>query len=491
MLRQAQPLLDKGAAALAAHDFAAATKALSSAYRNAPLPEVLLQLARLAQAEGRATDAYDLYRRYLADPTRVPERTAAQEAETVLATPPPATGSLAVSGPPATFVLLDGRIVGVLPLPQPLLLAAGEHTLLLEVGSKRIDTPLQVQEGRLAEVRAARSSGALLIRILPALLVVDEWSGVPTESVRPFGEAIERAAILQQFGVMPTSVALRQASELRTCLATPSCQQKLAKRSGLDYVLRSRATRVGPPPPAPSPPPDSASGAAASATARWSFELTLLHVEISEPASQSALTCEVCTAEQATARYRDALAELLARGLPRQLGTAAVTSEPPGAMVAMGQQPAGQTPLQLTLWEGKYDLALKLAGHKPAAAELTVSAGAETPLRVQLEPDEPLAAGPTKPAPSGRRRPPRWRLALGGTLVSVGALFLTGGAFDFAIDGRCVPNQPAEASAGATACRVLFDTRGAGIASVSVGLALGIAGTVLLAIPGPRPLAVP
>ena len=50
MLRQAQPLLDKGAAALAARDFAAAAKALGSAYRNAPLPEVLLQLARLAQA---------------------------------------------------------------------------------------------------------------------------------------------------------------------------------------------------------------------------------------------------------------------------------------------------------------------------------------------------------------------------------------------------------------------------------------------------------
>lgn len=492
VLRQAQPFLDKGAAALAARDFAAAAKALSSAYRSAPLPEVLLQLARLAQAEGRSTDAYDLYHRYLADPTRVPDAAGTQEAEAVLATPPPGTGSLAVHGPPSTFVLVDGRMVGVLPLPQPLLLAPGDHSLLLDLGNKRIDTPLKVQEGRLAEVRTGRSSGALLISVLPALLVLDEWAGVPAESLRQFSEAVERAAILQHLGVMPAAVALRQAAELRACLGATSCQQQLAKRSGLDYVLRSRTAReTKNPATAQTAHNTQAAPAAANATASWTFELSLLHAEVGEPASQLTATCDACTAAQATVHYRDALLELLNRGLPRQFGTADVTSEPTGAVVSVSRRPAGQTPLHLPLWEGSTELTLTLSGYKPALATVAVTAATATPLHVALEAADPLPMAPKKPPPAARLRPPRWRLALGGTLVSLGATLLTVGGLDLLVDGRCFPLQPADTSPGATQCRVLYDTRDAGLAGLGVGLAFSIAGTVLLAIPGPRPAAVP
>lgn len=476
MLRQVQPLLERGAAALEARDFATAGKLLGSAFRSAPLPEVLLQLARLAQAEGLAVQAYDLYRRYLADPTRIPDSAAVTAAEAAVAQPPPPSGSLAVNGPPAAIVIVDGRIVGVLPLPQPLLLAPGEHTLLLEVGNKRIETPLQVQEGRLAEVRTGRSSGALLISILPALLVLDELPGVPAELGHLFGEAVERAAIAQQLGVMPVAVALRQGGELRQCLATSPCQQQLAKRSGLDYVLRSRVTRAAAAPPGP--------------TAGWTLELSLLHAEVDEPASQLTAQCAACTTEQAAARYREALTELLTRGLPRQLGNAELTSDPPGATVVIANRPVGQTPLQLALWEGSYELLLKLPGYKPATPALSITAAAKTPLSVQLEADAAppavLPAAPDRQLTSARLPRPRWRLAVGGSLVSLGAVLLSGGALALLADGQCYPIQPTGVSAGAAQCRVLYDTKSSGLATVGVGLSFGLAGAILLAIPGAR-----
>lgn len=476
LLRQVQPQLDKGAAALAAHDFATAAQVLGTAYRSAPLPEVLLQLARLAQAAGLTVEAYDLYRRYLADPTRIPDSAAVAAAEAVVAQPAPPSGSLAVNGPPSAIVVVDGRTVGVLPLPQPLLLAPGEHTLVLEVGRQRIETPLQVQEGRLAEVRTGRTSGALLISILPALLVLDELPGVPAESGRLFGEAVERAAIAQQLGVMPATVALRQGPELRPCLATRPCQQQLAKRSGLEYVLRSRVARAATAPPSP--------------TAGWTLELTLLHAEVAEPASQVTAQCPACTAEQAAARYREALTELLTRGLPRQLGTAEVSSDPPGAAVTLANRPIGKTPLSLVLWEGSYELALRLPGYQPATPALSITAAGKTPLSVQLAADPLPAALPKAPPdllPVGSRLPrPRWRLAVGGSLVSLGAILLTAGGLALLADGNCYPFQPTETSAGATQCRVLYDTKTAGWATVGVGFSFGIAGAVLLAIPGAR-----
>ena len=346
----------------------------------------------------------------------------------------------------------------------------------LEVGRQRIETPLQVQEGRLAEVRTGRTSGALLISILPALLVLDELPGVPAESGRLFGEAVERAAIAQQLGVMPAAVALRQGPELRPCLATRPCQQQLAKRSGLEYVLRSRVARAATAPPSP--------------TAGWTLELTLLHAEVAEPASQVTAQCPACTAEQAAARYREALTDLLTRGLPRQLGTAEVSSDPPGAAVTLANRPLGKTPLSLVLWEGSYELTLRLPGYQPATPALAITAAGKTPLSVQLEADPLPAALPKAPPdllPVGARLPrPRWRLAVGGSLVSLGAILLTAGGLALLADGNCYPFQPTETSVGAAQCRVLYDTKTAGWATVGVGFSFGIAGAVLLAIPGAR-----
>ncbi|HPH26882.1 MAG TPA: hypothetical protein PLA87_08540, partial [Pseudomonadota bacterium] len=67
-----QAQVAQGQAALTEKRYADALQVLSNAYRQAPRAGLLLLLARVAAGEGRMLDSTDLYRRYLADPTREP-----------------------------------------------------------------------------------------------------------------------------------------------------------------------------------------------------------------------------------------------------------------------------------------------------------------------------------------------------------------------------------------------------------------------------------
>ena len=184
-------LLDKGAAALAADDLPAAARLLSDAYRQFPRAAVLHALARLATAQGRTLEAYDLYRRYLADPSREADEAATRAAEALLNQPAPESGSLTVLSDPGAIVLLDGRVVATLPLLLPLLVAPGPHTVKLEFPTKSLEAPVQVELGRQTEVRMSRSSGAVLLSVLPAILWSRSGAGVPAGTGRQLADAVE------------------------------------------------------------------------------------------------------------------------------------------------------------------------------------------------------------------------------------------------------------------------------------------------------------
>jgi hypothetical protein len=210
---------------------------------------------------------------------------------------------------------------------------------------------------------------------------------------------------------------------------------------------------------------------------------------VDEPASKVTLPCPACTAEQAAIRYRDALTDLLTRGLPRQVGTAQLTSEPTAAEVTLATRPLGKTPLHLSLWEGSYDLTLTLPGYQPTQQTLAISAGKETPLNVPLLSAEqppavvPAAVAVLTPRPTGRLPRPRWRLAVGGTMLSVGAMLLSMSGAYGATDGTCVESSRTTPQAE---CQKLHDYRIPLQTTLGLGFAFGIAGTVLMAIPGPR-----
>jgi hypothetical protein len=161
-------LLAEGIAALSAGNLPTAEARLSEAYRLWPRPEVLYQLGRLALLSGRTLQAQDLFRRYLADPTRPTDEAATQFAEKQLTQPSKDAGSVSVLSEPGALVSVDGRVIGSLPLPLPLSLSPGSHTVALEFADKRLEAPVQVQIGRITELRMSRASGTVLVSVLPA-----------------------------------------------------------------------------------------------------------------------------------------------------------------------------------------------------------------------------------------------------------------------------------------------------------------------------------
>lgn len=269
--------------ALAQGNYAAARQSLDVAFRRAPAPELLLLLARLAVAEGRSLDAYDLMRRYLADPGRPQDETADREAQLVLNQTPPPSSEVRVLGDAGAVVLVNDRTVGVLPLTSPLLLAVGQHTMALQYPEKKLDSPILVQQGRVTEVRSNRASGAMLLSQLPTVLVVLDAASLGEPARRQFWTQAEEAASDEQITVLRTEVALTAAPELKDCLSQMKCWRQLAAKNKTDFILGAQLPTPPPAPaplatattptggPAPSTPPRpvagaNASGATASAT---------------------------------------------------------------------------------------------------------------------------------------------------------------------------------------------------------------------------------
>lgn len=469
----AKALGERGLAALEAKDLPTAGRLLMDAYRLSPRPELLYHLGRVAVGEGRLLEAYDLFRRYLADPAREPDEAAAKLAEEQLAQPQPPGGSIIVISDPGALVVVDGRAVGTLPLPLPLLLTPGAHTVVLEFPSKRLEAPVQVQLGRTTEVRLSRSSGAVLLSVLPAILLAAAPSKLPPETARLISEAIDLAARGEQHTLLRAELVLPTEPASRGCLTRESCQRELAQQNKADFVLQQVSELL----PNPKQPPDPKSG-------RWKLALRLLRTDVHEPAGTAELTLEQAPPEQTAARVKEAASKLLADGLVRPRGSVRITTVPAGATLRLGSLPPVNAPLSASLWAGSYELGITHPGYQNEQRTVVIEEGKSAELPVELQQSEaaqvPLVATP--PPPQGRGPRPRWRLALGGALIGAGVILGALGAVGVAVDGSC--SSPPEVEGGN--CAQLRNTKPIGGAAVGSGLLIAGAGIVLIALPGPK-----
>lgn len=466
LTRGERVLLERGIAALDAHDLPAAARLLTEVYRQSLRSEVLYHLARLAAAEERPLAAYDLMRRYLADPSREPDEAATRAAEAVVSQPPPPSGSVLVSSDPGALVLLDNRVVATLPLLLPLLVDPGPHTVKLEFPSKGIEAPVQVELGRLTEVRMSRSSGAVLVSVLPAILLCAADAGLPADLNRPLAEAVEQAARDEQYTLLRSDILLPKAEQWQRCLATESCQRELAAMHKLDLVLQQRVQVQG-----------------STQSRSFSFDLRLLRLGYAEPASVSQTSCDSCSSEQAATTLKEATTKLLARGLERPHGSLRVTVTPATATLRLGDQALAPAPHSELLWEGGYTVTASHPGYEPGRYTVEVTDGKLAELQVELQRTiiQPQVRPPALPRPPHRVARPRWRLAVGGTALGVGLGLGILGGLGLSVDSQCITPP---AVAGGT-CPQLYNTAAVGGASLGLGIALLGSGVVLLALPGP------
>lgn len=470
----AKELLDKATAAVNVDDFIKAEKLLADSYRLSPRPEVLYQLGRIAVRMRRPLEAQDLMRRYLADSSRLPDEAAAREAEAITSEPLPTHGSLSIQAEAGAIVYVDGRLVGSLPLSQPLLLSVGSHSVSLLVAAGRIESTVQISAGQGSELRPSPLATETAQRSLPSLVIYSELallaptSGGSPGSLAPRSKRLVENALAQavreeRYTAISTEVALLQGSDLRSCLGTDRCQRSLARANQAEFVLTARGT------------------ASANGKATYGFDVALLRVDIAEPAASATMRCEDCETEQAVQKLRETAAKVLSDGLHRPRGRLQLTSGPNAIMLRIDQRPEQISPLEEPVWAGTRVISSRHPGFLPYERSVEVKDGETLAFHVELSDERGSYTPRARPRYELLPRP-KWRLAVGGAGVGAGVALLVLGIVGVAQDGAC---KDAPSVTGA-ACPLVYDTAGLGGGAIGLGLALTAGGAVLLALPGPR-----
>ena len=161
-----------------------------------------------------------------------------------------------LSGDSGALVSVDGRLVGALPLAQPLLLQAGAHQLRFERGARKVETQVALPARRQAELRVTFAPPVALLTLTPLVLVVEEVA-LPPALAAVLAQVLAAALVKER--ALPIAAAAREAAGRRApaLLCQPAdqpCLLRLAERLGAQLLLRLQAQ--------PEPPPSGERGGA-------------------------------------------------------------------------------------------------------------------------------------------------------------------------------------------------------------------------------------
>ena len=454
-------LLRSGIAALAQKNFAAASADLQLSYRLAPYSEALFQLGMLAEAEGRTVAAHDILRRYLFEAPSDDTTESADKARAIVAKGMPAHGELSIVAETQGLVLVDGLVVGSLPLPMPLLVPPGNHQVVIEVGAKRIAEQVPVTVGRSAELRFKLNPQVVAVSLAPAVLYLPKFDGLTAQEQQQIETAALEGARAAKYSLLRVEDALQQSAAQQGCVEQPACQLALAQGNGLSHILTMRSQVSG------------------AKRDQWRFEVQLQELTVKEPASDKKALCNGCSVERAKGELKAALTDSLQSGTVRPRTTLEVKSTPPGASVLLNKVALGVTPLSAPVWTGASSLTLSLPGFASQNQQLELAAGTPAAVEVTLL---PALTAKVEPATQVRwivQPRPRWRLALGGVLLGAGAVVGGFGVSGLSVDKGCMQSSD-------PGCTREYQTGGIGGGLLGVGIGVVGAGVVLMAIPGSR-----
>lgn len=475
--RHAESPAEGAQRALAAGDIAGAYQILDQAYRVSPQAGLLFWLGRVAAAEKHPTAAQDYMRRFLtetgadSDAAMVARRAEAQKVAELLPDP---SAEVRLVGPKGALLLVDERLAGSLPLPGPLLLAAGPHRVAIETRRKSLGGKVEITAGRGVEVLFDVAASAVLVSQQPVVLVLRFDRGVLLADQVKLGVAIREAFSKAHCSPAQAADALRSAPDFHGCLAELGCQLRLADKNGMDYALRLTID---------------SKPAAAKEHRDLQVSAAVLDVAVGAVAAQSERTCADCTLDKSAEAVTEAVAEVLGQGLGRPRGALTIETAPVGATVTIDGQRVGVAPVRRDVLAGEHTVELSAIDQKPAAQRVRVEPGQTKTLQVLMA-AEPPEVEPSPGAPlvnrPGRFFYPRpfWRLLAGGVAVGAG-LILTGfGSSALTVNGQCatavVPPM--------TTCPYLLTTAGIGGGLLGTGLALTLGGAALITVPGPPPV---
>lgn len=460
--------------ALQAGDVATANRLAAQSYRQGHAPEALFVLGQAALAEKNLLAAQDLLRRYLADPNLdvgadSPDLKAAQQ---IVERPRPPAAQLSITGDRGALVAIDDRLVGVLPLVRPLLLAPGEHKVVLERRGARLEDIVRLAVGRLAELRVNMATKALVLTVLPGVLLRQSLPGLSTAEHVGFEQTLEAGLTARRL----SALAERDSAECGepapgACSDPLRCEVEQAKRCEADYVLRTRLeTQPGPP-------------------SQLQLSVDLIDVQVGAVAASDVLRCQGCVATALRERLRGLLSSLLERGIGRGRGAIDVASLPAAAMVFVDGQPVGLTPYRGPLFAGGHQVLLRREGFADFSQPVDVRDGETAQVLGSLQAS--VAEAVVSAAPIIVKQPgrPLWRLLAGGVAIGAGGVLFGFGISALSIDNKCVNAL----SLPTVNCQTVYNTGEVGGALIGLSLGLMVGGAIAIALPPPRakPVAAP
>lgn len=426
--------------------------ALEQEYQKGGSPQLLYKLGALYQAEGRSADAIDFFRRYLSDPQVATDDALARTAQKQLNELRATAGELFISGDKGASIFVDDRLRGILPLTLPLFLQVGEHLVTVRSGSKVLTSQVKIEHGRRTDMRFDQSSRAVVVSNPPPIVVLTEVEFLPPEAARRLSVTVDRSVARAGLAPFLAEVALSRVSD--ACRGTPTfaCQEQLAQKSKLDYVLTIKLSALPP-----------------AGSGLWQAKVQLFDAQVGDVATRDERTLPIGTAK-GLSELAELIDQVLTSGASKPRGTLRMTTEPPGAEIFVGERKLGVTPLSRPGWVGPLELVLRLPGFLDERRSVTLIDQQTTTVEATLQKKPP-------PAPPPRR--PRWRIAAGASAIGVGLILVGFGAAALTLNGRCTeePAPPLQV------CPRLYDTSAPGGALVGVGGGLALAGVMLIAWP--------
>ena len=399
-----------GRAALAARDFQTALRQLEQAYRQAPAPDLLYDLGQVARSQGRTAAAADLLRRYLEEVGADVDPQRKNEIERLLTTLAGLTGEVTVAGERGALLQVDDRLVGVLPLPLPLLLPAGLHHFRLEKGPRSFSIQLTVLAGRQAELRFTLTPGMALVKLTPEVLLWLTCGGGPpgfearvTKVVR---EVLKKEHALL---VQPPQMKSKAPTTPRLCHDAADCPEaaeQAAQRAAAQYVLTLQVT-----------------------TTEQDVRLvaSMHDATVGMPAARTEARCTACSEQKVELQIAALVERLLLDATTHARGTlqvAAVDQNTRGAEVKVDGRKVGTIPVEREIFTGSHHLRVERIGYLAFNEQVEVEEGKPTRMEVQLV---------RVPLPS--KQPGRPLRAAGWVLAGVGLAATVVGATLWGLDG--------------------------------------------------------
>lgn len=469
---QAGRLLNDARGALQVGDSTTAYKLAAQAYRVGQAPDALFVLGKIALAAKNLLAAQDLLRRYVADPNLEVAADAPDyvEAQRIVERARPPAAQLTVTGDRGALVSVDDRLVGALPLVRPLLIAPGEHKVVLERRGLHVEDIVRVAAGRLAELRVNLSTKALVLTVLPGVLLRQTLPGLSGTEQLGFEQALEAGLSARRLSALTERDSAECGEPAPGACSDPlRCEVEQGKRCDADYLLRTRLETIAGPP------------------KQLQLSVDLLDVGVGAIAARDVLRCQGCGVTALREQLPAALARLLESGIGRGRGSVDVASQPMAAMVLIDGQPVGVTPFRATLFAGGHQVVLRKEGFADYSQPVDVRDGETAPVLASLQPSAAAESAKQTTVVIKQAGRPLWRLLAGGVAIGAGAVLLGFGASALSVNGKCVgsTNTPI------ANCQTIYKTEEAagGLFGLSFGLMIG--GAVAIAIPPNRPKTAP